>query len=136
MTLAEELRARGLIEHSSADPEQILATPRTVYLGIDPTSDSIQIGNLAVVLLMKRLGTAGHNLIFLIGGATGQIGDPRDTGERTLLDEKIVAANTRALKAQLKKLLETYLQMVDNADRLSGWVTTVSSRCRQTLHGQ
>ena len=120
MTLAEELRARGLIEHSSADPEQILATPRTVYLGIDPTSDSIQIGNLAVVLLMKRLGTAGHNLIFLIGGATGQIGDPRDTGERTLLDEKIVAANTRALKAQLKKLLETYLQMVDNADRLSG----------------
>lgn len=120
MTLAEELRARGLIEHSSADPEQILATPRTVYLGIDPTSDSIQIGNLAVVLLMKRLGTAGHNLIFLIGGATGQIGDPRDTGERTLLDEKIVAANTRALKVQLKKLLgDVSFKMVDNADWLS-----------------
>lgn len=119
MTLTEELKARGLIEHSSADPEQILATSRTVYLGIDPTSDSIQIGNLAVVLLMKRLGTAGHNLIFLIGGATGQIGDPRDTGERTLLDEEIVATNTRALKVQLKKLLGgVSFKMVDNADWL------------------
>ena len=60
MTLVEELKARGLIEHSSTSPEQIFATPRTVYLGIDPTSDSIQIGNLAVVLLMKRLGDAGN----------------------------------------------------------------------------
>ena len=116
MTLAEELKARGLIELSSAEPEQILSAPRTVYLGIDPTSDSIQIGNLAVVLLMKRLSSAGFKLVFLVGGATGMIGDPKEKGERSLLDVKTVAANTRALKAQLKKILgRTSFKMVDNA---------------------
>ncbi|MFA5942158.1 MAG: tyrosine--tRNA ligase [Candidatus Paceibacterota bacterium] len=120
MTLAEELKARGLVEHFSTEPEQILSAPRTAYLGIDPTADSIQIGNLAVVLLMKRLGDAGNKLIFLVGGATGQIGDPREKGERSLLDEKTVAANTRALKAQLKKILgDVSFKMVDNADWLS-----------------
>ena len=120
MTLTEELQARGLVEYSSAPIEEILSAPRTVYLGIDPTSDSIQIGNLAVVLLMKRLGNAGNKLVFLVGGATGQIGDPREKGERSLLDEKTVAANTRALKTQLKKILGALsFKMVDNADWLS-----------------
>ena len=117
MTLVEELKERGLIEHSSTAPEQIFASPRTVYLGIDPTSDSIQIGNLAVVLLMKRLGDAGNKLVFLVGGATGMIGDPKEKGERSLLDEKTVDANTRALKTQLKKVLGSLsFKMVDNAD--------------------
>jgi tyrosyl-tRNA synthetase len=120
MTIAEELKARGFIEHSSVPVEQILSTPRTAYLGIDPTSDSIQIGNLAVVLLMKRLGNAGNKLVFLVGGATGQIGDPKEKGERSLLDEKTVAKNTRAIKTQLKKILGGIpFKMVDNADWLS-----------------
>jgi tyrosyl-tRNA synthetase len=120
MTLAEELKARGLIEHSSAAPEEIFAAPRVAYLGIDPTADSIQAGNLAVVLMMKRLGNAGHKLVFLVGGATGMIGDPREKGERIMLDDKTVAANTRALKVQLKKILgTTSFRMVDNADWLS-----------------
>ncbi|MCX6786974.1 MAG: tyrosine--tRNA ligase, partial [Candidatus Kaiserbacteria bacterium] len=119
MTLAEELKARGLIEHFSAPPEQILATPRTTYLGIDPTADSIQIGNLAVVLLMKRLGDAGNKLVFLVGGGTGTIGDPKETGERVMQDEKVIAKNTQALKSQLKKILgNTSFRMVDNADWL------------------
>ncbi len=119
MTLAEDLKARGLVEHSSAPLERILSAPRTAYLGIDPTSDSIQAGNLAVVLLMKRLATAGNKLIFLVGGGTGMIGDPREKGERLMLDEKTVAANTRALKTQLKKILgRTPFRMVDNADWL------------------
>lgn len=119
MTLGEELKARGLIEHSSAELEKILAEPRTVYLGIDPTADSIQVGNLAVVLLMKRLGDAGHKLVFLVGGGTGMIGDPKEKGERPMQDEEIVAANTRALKVQLKKILgRTSFKMVDNADWL------------------
>src|SRR3989344_3251754 len=119
MTLAEDLKARGLVEHSSAEPEKILATPRTVYLGIDPTSDSMQVGNLAVILLMKRLGDAGNKLVFLVGGGTGQIGDPKETGERVMLDEKIVARNTRALKSQLKNILgRASFTMVDNADWL------------------
>jgi tyrosyl-tRNA synthetase len=120
MTLAEELKGRGLIELSSAEPEQILSAPRTVYLGIDPTSDSAQIGNLAVILLMKRLALAGSKLVFLVGGATGMIGDPKEKGERVLLDEKTVAKNTSALKSQLKKILgDTSFKMVDNADWLS-----------------
>lgn len=122
MTLAEELKARGLVEHFSAPVEQMLAEPRTVYLGIDPTSDSIQIGNLAVVLLMKRLADAGNKLVFLVGGGTGMIGDPKEKGERVMLDEKIVAANTRALTTQLKALLgDVSFEMVDNAD----WLTKI-----------
>ncbi|HUX80863.1 MAG TPA: tyrosine--tRNA ligase [Candidatus Paceibacterota bacterium] len=119
MSLAEDLQARGLIEHFSAPIDEILSEPRTVYLGIDPTADSIQIGNLAVVLLLKRLASAGHSIVFLVGGGTGQIGDPREKGERVMLDEKIVAINTRALKTQLKKILGSVpFRMVDNADWL------------------
>ena len=119
MTLAEELKARGLIEHESAPAETVLGEPRTVYLGIDPTADSLQIGNLAVVLLMKRLGDAGHKLIFLIGGGTGMIGDPREAGERVLLDEETVASNARAIERQLKGILGTQrFEMLNNADWL------------------
>ncbi len=122
MILAEELKARGLIEHFSADPEKILAQPRTVYIGTDPTADSLHVGHLAWILLMKRLGEAGHKLFVLVGGGTGMIGDPKEQGERPMLTEKIVAANTRALKAQLKKILgSTRFTMVDNAD----WLTSV-----------
>ncbi|MFM2330864.1 MAG: hypothetical protein RLZZ26_371 [Candidatus Parcubacteria bacterium] len=119
MTLADELKARGLIEHSSAEPQMILGAQRTVYLGIDPTSDSAQIGNLAVILLMKRLADAGNKLVFIVGGGTGMIGDPKEKGERPMLTEKIVASNTRAIKAQLKKILgQTSFKMVDNAEWL------------------
>lgn len=119
-SLSEELKARGLVEHFSAPIEQILGAPRIVYLGIDPTSDSIQVGNLAVVLLMKRLGDAGHKLVFLVGGGTGMIGDPKEKGERVMLDEKTVVANTRALEKQLKNILgRSSFKMVDNADWLS-----------------
>src|SRR3990167_7755499 len=119
MTLSEELKARGLVEHSSTATEKILSVPRTVYLGVDPTADSLHVGHLVPVLLMKRLGDAGHKLIFLVGGGTGMIGDPKEKGERPMLDEKTVAKNTKALKAQLKKILgNTPFKMVDNADWL------------------
>ena len=120
MTLAEELKARGLVEHSSAPIEKIFATPRTAYIGVDPTADSLHVGHLAWILLMKRLADAGHKLIFLVGGATGMIGDPKEVGERVMLDEKTVAHNTRALKSQLKNILgRTTFKLVDNAD----WLT-------------
>ncbi len=119
MNLADELEARGLVENASAPVAAILGMPRTVYLGSDPTADSLQVGNLATVLLMKRLGVAGHKLIFLVGGGTGMIGDPRETGERQLLDEKTLAKNTAALKRQLTSILHgTRFTMVDNADWL------------------
>jgi len=120
MTIAEELKARGLVEHFSTPVEQILSAPRTVYIGVDPTADSLHVGHLAWVLLMKRLGDTGNKLVFLVGGGTGMIGDPKEKGERPMLDEKIVASNTRALKSQLKKILGNIsFKMVDNADWLS-----------------
>lgn len=119
MTLTEELKERGLIEHASTAPEQILSMPRTVYVGIDPTADSMHVGHLVPLLLMKRLGDAGHKLIFLVGGGTGMIGDPKERGERPMLDDRTVAANTRALKAQMKSILgRISFKMVDNADWL------------------
>jgi|CXWL01.1.fsa_nt_gi tyrosyl-tRNA synthetase len=119
MTLAEELKTRGLIELSSATPEQIFDKTRTVYIGTDPTADSLHVGHLAWILFMKRLGDAGHKLIFLVGGGTGMIGDPKEKGERPMLDEKTVAHNTHALKVQLKNILgTTSFKMVDNADWL------------------
>lgn len=119
MTLAEELKARGLIEHSSTAPERIFSAARTVYLGVDPTADSLHVGHLVPILLMKRLGDAGNTLIFLVGGATGMIGDPKEKGERPMLDEKTVAANTRTLKKQLKNILgRASFKMLDNADWL------------------
>jgi len=118
-SFAEELKARGLIELSSTEPEKILAVPRTVYIGVDPTADSLHVGHLTWVLLMKRLGDVGHKLVFLVGGGTGMIGDPKEKGERPMLDEKTVAHNTRALKTQLKQILgRTSFRMVDNADWL------------------
>ena len=122
MDLIEDLKGRGLVEHASADIGKILGERRTVYLGIDPSADSPQIGNLAIVLLMKRLGNAGHKLVFLVGGGTGMIGDPREKGERSLLDMKTLKANTAGIKSELKKLLGgTSFTLVDNAD----WLTKV-----------
>ena len=122
MTFIEELNKRRLIEHFSAPVEKVLSTPRTVYWGVDPSADSMHIGNLAVVLLMKRIGDAGHKLVFLVGGGTGMIGDPKEQGERPMLDAKTVKANTRALKKQLRKILGTLpFTIVDNAN----WLMTI-----------
>lgn len=118
MNLAEELKARGLIEHTSAELENILETKRTVYLGVDPSADSMQAGNLVVVLLMKRLSDAGHRIILLVGGGTGMIGDPRESGERALSDKKVVDRNKKLLKAQMQRILGTKIIVVDNADWL------------------
>jgi tyrosyl-tRNA synthetase len=119
MTLADDLKERGLAEHSSAPVEEILKEQRTVYLGVDPTADSLHVGHLVPILLMKRLGDAGHKLVFLVGGGTGMIGDPKEAGERPMLDERTVGSNTRAIKSQLKRVLgRTSFKMVDNADWL------------------
>jgi len=119
MTIAEELKARGYAEHESAPLETILGAKRGVYLGIDPTAESLHVGHLVPLMLMKRLGEAGHRTVFLVGGGTGMIGDPRDSGERVLLDKRTLEHNKRALKAQLQKLMGKKIEMVDNAAWLS-----------------
>ncbi|MGB4076110.1 MAG: tyrosine--tRNA ligase [Minisyncoccia bacterium] len=118
MNLSEELKARGYAEQSSASLLTILGKKRGVYLGIDPTADSLHVGHLVPLMLMKRLGDAGHRTVFLVGGGTGMIGDPRDSGERVLLNEKTLEKNKRALKAQLQALMGKKIELVDNASWL------------------
>ncbi len=118
MELSKDLTARGLIEHTSADLEAVLGTKRTVYLGVDPSADSMHAGHLMVVLTMRRLAQAGHTIILLVGGGTGMIGDPRESGERQLADKKVIDRNKKALKAQMQQIIGTKVKLVDNADWL------------------
>ncbi|MEK7101041.1 MAG: tyrosine--tRNA ligase [Patescibacteria group bacterium] len=118
MSLAHDLSARGFAEHSSSPLENILSSKRGVYLGIDPTADSLHVGHLVPILLMKRLGTAGHRLVFLVGGGTGMIGDPREVGERSLLDTRTLEKNKRAIRSQLSKIVGKRIELVDNASWL------------------
>jgi tyrosyl-tRNA synthetase len=115
MNLAEDLKARGYGEHASAPMETIVGAKRGVYLGIDPTADSLHVGHLVPLILMKRLAEAGHRTVFLVGGGTGMIGDPRASGERQLLDKRTLEHNKKGLKAQLSKLVGKRIEMVDNA---------------------
>ena len=119
MNIVQEFTARGLVADKTAELSEIFSKERTVYLGIDPTADSAQVGNLALFITMKRLGMAGNTLIFLIGGATGMIGDPKEKGERTPLRAREARSNTRALKKQLNNIFgKTHFRIVDNADWL------------------
>lgn len=118
MDIAHDLTARGLVEHTSADLKEILSKKRTVYLGVDPTADSMHAGNLLVVLTMRRLAQAGNKIILLVGGGTGMIGDPRESGERSLADRKVIERNKKALKAQMQQIVGTKVLLVDNADWL------------------
>ncbi|HYD93549.1 MAG TPA: tyrosine--tRNA ligase [Candidatus Paceibacterota bacterium] len=119
MTLADELKARGYGREASAPLETILSAKRGVYLGIDPTADSMHVGNLVPIILMRRLAQAGHRAVFLVGGGTGMIGDPRDSGERSLLDKRTLEHNKRALRSQLQKIVGRRIELVDNATWLS-----------------
>lgn len=118
MNLVEELKGRGLIEHHSAELEKVFEKRRTVYLGVDPSADSMQAGNLAVILLMKRLANAGNKIILLVGGGTGMIGDPRESGERTLPDARVIKKNAKALRDQMQRIIGTRVTLVNNADWL------------------
>lgn len=118
MNFIQDLQARGLVAQSSADIEKVLSSKRTVYLGVDPSADSMHAGNLLVVLMMKRLAQAGHSIVLLVGGGTGMIGDPREVGERPLADVKTVARNKKLLKTQIQSIVGGRVRVVDNADWL------------------
>lgn len=108
MNFFDELNWRGLIKDCT-DVEGLkerLKTPVTCYCGIDPTADSLHIGHLQQVLLLRRYQQAGHRVIALCGGATGMIGDPRPTTERTLISLEDVAHNVECIKKQLSSILD------------------------------
>ena len=109
MNFYQELVARGLIEAtSSEDLIDLLNTKKiSFYIGYDPTSKSLQIGNLLCVLMMKRFQLAGHVPYCLVGGATGMIGDPSGKNtERILMSEEVIQENIKGQRAQLENLLD------------------------------
>ena len=119
--LSETLRKRGLVyQHSSETLEEITdGKKRTVYIGVDPTADSIHVGNLAAYMLLRRFADAGHKIILLVGGGTGMIGDPKPDVERPLLDRDTIAARVEKLKTQVQKLFGGIdVEVVNNADWL------------------
>jgi tyrosyl-tRNA synthetase len=123
--IIDDLLARRLIQdHTDLDAlrERLERGPMTLYVGFDPTAESLHIGNLVPLLLLRRFQLAGHLPIALAGGATGMIGDPGGRSEeRNLLDGETLDRNTRAIKAQLSAFLDfepgpCQARLVDNRD--------------------
>ena len=131
MDLIDDLRARGLL-HDSTDLDalraRLAAGPIGLYIGFDPTADSLHVGHLVGQLFMRRFQMAGHRPFPLAGGATGMIGDPGGRSEeRNLLDDDTLRHNVECIKAQLSRLLDfepgpTQATLVNNAD----WTVGVS----------
>jgi tyrosyl-tRNA synthetase len=108
INFVEELRWRGMIHDIMPGTEEFLMKEKTsAYVGFDPTADSLHIGHLVQVMMLRHFQNAGHNPIVLIGGATGMIGDPSGKSEeRNLLDEKILRHNQEGMKKQFEKFLD------------------------------
>ncbi|MDR2041657.1 MAG: tyrosine--tRNA ligase [Tannerella sp.] len=119
MNLVEELRWRGMIHNMTPGTEEQLQKEMTsAYVGIDPTADSLHIGHLVSVMMLRHFQRAGHRPIALIGGATGMIGDPSmKSAERNLLDESILRHNQHCIGKQLARFLD-FESNVPNAAKL------------------
>jgi len=130
MNFVEELRWRGMIHDIMPGTEEFLVSGKTsAYVGFDPTADSLHIGHLVGVMMLKHFQNAGHRPIVLIGGATGMIGDPSGKSEeRNLLSEETLRHNQDCLKKQFEKFLDFNSKapnkavMVNNYD----WMKTFS----------
>ena len=124
MNFVEELRWRGMIHDMMPGiEEQVEKEMTTAYVGIDPTADSLHIGHLVGVMMLKHFQVAGHKPLVLVGGATGMIGDPSGKSkERNLLDEQTLRHNQNCIKEQLEKFLDfnstanNVAEMVNNYD--------------------
>jgi tyrosyl-tRNA synthetase len=122
MKLSEELEKRGFVHQFVGESlkEVVDSEKRVVYHGIDPTADSAHIGNFVSWLLLKHLAKAGHKIIFLVGGGTGMIGDPKPDVERSLLTLDQVSKNVEGLQKQAQKVFgDIEVTFVNNAD----WLT-------------
>lgn len=116
MTLFEDLKWRGLIKDSTSPDleEKLNKGGMTFYIGTDPTAESMHIGHLSSFLISKRLKDAGHHPILLIGGATGRIGDPKPTEERSMKSIEEIEKNVKGLAGQAKKIFG--FEVVNNYD--------------------
>ncbi|MDX2189232.1 MAG: tyrosine--tRNA ligase [Bacteroidota bacterium] len=108
MTFIEQLTWRGLIHDIMPGTEQLLQKEMvTAYVGVDPTADSLHVGHLVSIMLLKHLQMAGHKPLLIVGGATGMIGDPSGkSAERNLLSEEVLNHNVSSLKKQMLRLLD------------------------------
>jgi tyrosyl-tRNA synthetase len=118
MDLINELSWRGLIHDTTRGVEDLLKKEKTsIYIGFDPTSDSLHIGSLVPILLLKHIQRCGHTPIVLIGGATAMIGDPSGKkSERLLLSDEKVEENKLAIHRQLNSLLGNDIEIIDNKE--------------------
>jgi len=124
MSFVDELRWRGMIHDvTPGTAEQLEKEMTTAYVGIDPTADSLHIGHLVSIMMLKHLQLAGHKPLALVGGATGMIGDPSGKSEeRNLLSEELLRHNQECIKVQLLKFLDfdeskpNHAEIVNNYD--------------------
>lgn len=126
----EELQWRGLINQSTDETElRALLTEQSItyYCGFDPTAPSLHLGNLVQLLLMRRLQLAGHKPLAIVGGATGLVGDPRPTAERTMNTKETVAEWVKNLAEQMQRFLsnegDNAVRLVNNLD----WTAPMSA---------
>jgi tyrosyl-tRNA synthetase len=119
----EALRWRGMIhDMTPGTEEQLTKEMTTAYVGIDPTADSLHIGHLVGIMMLKHLQLAGHKPLALIGGATGMIGDPSGKSqERNLLDEATLRHNQECLKQQLAKFLDFETEAPNKAELVNNY---------------
>ena len=129
MNFVEELHWRGMIHDMTPGTKELVEKEMTTaYVGIDPSADSLHIGHLVGVMMLKHFQACGHKPIVLLGGATGMIGDPSGKSqERNLLDEETLRKNQEALKKQLVKFLDfdsgapNAAEMVNNYDWMKSY---------------
>ncbi|MDO4762897.1 MAG: tyrosine--tRNA ligase [Flavobacteriaceae bacterium] len=125
----QELQWRGMIQDCMPETEQhLLEGVRSAYVGIDPTADSLHIGHLVGVMMLKHFQNCGHKPYALVGGATGMVGDPSGkSAERNLLTNEVLEHNINGIKKQLAKFLdfeskaENAAELVNNYDWMSGF---------------
>lgn len=130
MNFVEELRWRGMLHQMMPGTEEMLSEGNmiTAYLGIDPTADSLHIGHLCGVMMLRHFQRAGHKPLALVGGATGMIGDPSGkSAERNLLNEETLRHNVACIKQQLARFLDfdgaapNAAELVNNYDWMKGY---------------
>ncbi len=123
MNFVDELKWRGMLhDFMPGTEEQLKKEMTSAYVGIDPTANSLHIGHLVGVMMLKHFQAAGHKPLVLVGGATGMIGDPSGKSqERNLLDEKTLRYNQDCLKKQLKKLLDFNAGKENNAEMVNNY---------------
>lgn len=121
MKLSEELQWRGFWNQTTFTDDKLIDSENfTLYLGTDPSADSLHVGHLAVYMMVRHFLERGHKVFLLVGGGTGMIGDMRDTEERNLLSYEEIEHNKQALKSQVSKIFAGRdFTLVDNADWLA-----------------